>query len=61
MRKDVQERLFEIRRQMFAAQQQNDCAEYHRFGAEHRRILHAASAETDRAWEKARAAMGAVA
>jgi hypothetical protein len=61
MSKEVQERLFEIRRQMIAAQQRNDRGEYHRFGAEHRRILHAASTETDRAWEKARAAMDTVA
>jgi hypothetical protein len=46
---------------MFAALERNDRAECHRFGAEHRRILHAVSAETDRAWEKARAAMDAVA
>ena len=61
MRRDVQERLSEIRRQMLAAQQRNDRAEYNRFGAEHRRILHAASAETERACEKARAAMDTVA
>ena len=61
MRKDVQERLSEIRRQMVAAQQRNDRAEYNRFGAEHRRILHAASAETERACEKALAAMDTVA
>jgi len=57
MRKDVQERLSEIRRQMLAAQQRNDRAEYH----EHRGTLHAASAETQKAWEKARAAMDAFA
>jgi hypothetical protein len=61
MRKDVQERLSEIRRQMFAAQRRNDRAEYHRLGAEHRGTLHAASVETQRAWEKAHAAMDAVA
>ena len=61
MRKDVQERLSEIRRQMLAAQHRNDRAEYNRFGAEHRRILHAASAETERACEKALAAMDTVA
>ena len=61
MRKDVQETLSEIRRQMLAAQQRNDCAEYHRLGAEHRGTLHAASAETQKAWEKARAAMDAFA
>ena len=61
MRKDVQERLSEIRRQMVAAQQRNDRAEYHRLGAEHRDTLHAASAETQKAWEKARAVMEAVA
>jgi hypothetical protein len=33
MRKDVQERLSESRRQMLAALQQNDHGEYHRFGA----------------------------
>ena len=60
MRKDVQEKLFEIRRQMFAAQQRNDRAEYHRLGAEHRGTLHAASAETERACEKALAALDAV-
>jgi len=60
MRKDVQERLSEIRRQMLAAQR-NDRAEYHRLGAEHRGTLHAASAETQKAWEKARAAMDAFA
>jgi hypothetical protein len=57
MRKDVQEKLFEIRRQMFAAQQRNDRAEYHRLGAEHGGTLHAASAETERACEKALAAL----
>jgi len=61
MRKDVQETLSEIRRQMLAAQQRNDCAEYHRLGAEHRGTLHAASAETQKALEKARAVMDAVA
>jgi hypothetical protein len=61
MSKDVQEKLYEIRRQMSAALNGQAIAEYHRLGAEHRRILHAASAETDRAWQKARAAMGAVA
>jgi hypothetical protein len=61
MRKDVQERLSEIRRQMLAAQQRNDRAEYHRFGTEHRHILHAASADTQRAFEKARAAVDTVA
>ena len=61
MRKDVQQRLFEIRRQMFAAVQRDDRAEYHRLGAEHRGILHDASAETKRAWEKARGAMDTVA
>jgi HSP90 family molecular chaperone len=61
MRRDVQERLSEIRRQMLAALQQNDRAKYERFGAEHRRILHAASAETERACEKALAAIDTVA
>ena len=61
MRADVQQRLFEIRGQMLAAQLRNDCAEYYRLGAEHRGILHVASAETDRAWQKARAAMDTVA
>ena len=61
MRRDVQERLSEIRRQMLAAQQRNDRAEYNRLGAEHRRILHAASAETQEARETARAVMDAVA
>ena len=51
----------EIRRQMLAAQQRNDRAEYHRLGAEHRDTLHAASAETQKAWEKASAVMDAVA
>jgi hypothetical protein len=46
---------------MFAAQQRNDRAEYHRLGAEHRGTLHAASAETQKAWEKASAVMDAVA
>jgi hypothetical protein len=59
MRKDVQEKLSKIRRQMLAAQQRNDRAEYHRLGAEHRGTLHAASAETQKAWEKARAGMDA--
>jgi hypothetical protein len=61
MRADVQQRLFEIRRRMLAAQQQDDRAEYHRLGAEHRRILHVASVETDRALEKARRVMDIVA
>ena len=61
MRKDVQERLSEIRRQMLAALQRNDRAEYNGLGADHRRILHVASAETQKAWEKARAAMDTVA
>ena len=61
MRRDVQERLSEIRRQMLAAQQRNDRAEYNRFGAEHRRILHAASAETERACERALATVDTVA
>ena len=61
MRKDVQEKLSEIRKQMLAAQQRNDRAEYYRLGAEHRGILHVASAEIDRAWQKARAAMDAFA
>ena len=61
MRKDVQEKLSEIRKQMLAAQQRNDRAEYPRLGAEHRGTLHAASAETQKAWEKARAAMDAFA
>jgi hypothetical protein len=61
MRKDVQERLSEIRRQMLAAQQRNDRAEYHRLSTEHRGTLHAASAETQKAWEKAHAAIDVVA
>jgi hypothetical protein len=61
MRKEVQERLSEIRRQMLAAQQRKDRAEFNRFGAEHRRIVHAASVETERACEKALAAMDTVA
>jgi hypothetical protein len=60
MRRDVQERLSEIRPQMLVALQQNDRAEYQRFGAEHRRILHVA-VETERACEKALAAMDTVA
>jgi hypothetical protein len=50
---DISEHLAAIRKAMSAALKRNDITEYHRLGAEHRRILHTASPETKRAWERA--------
>jgi hypothetical protein len=49
----VAQRLSIIRKAMSAALRRKDRAEYHRLGAEHRAILHAASPEIRAAWERA--------
>ena len=52
---NLQEKLANIRKQMLAALKRKDRTEYHRLGTEHRRILHAASPPTKKAWEWSRA------
>ncbi len=46
--------LIAIRAKMSAALKREDFAEYHRFGAEHRRLLHAANPAIKTAWEQSR-------
>lgn len=54
------EQLAAIRKDMSAALHCKDHGEYHRLGAEHRRILHAANPEVKLAWEASRARSGGV-
>jgi hypothetical protein len=51
-------KLSEIRKAMADACRRDDRAEYHRLGAEHRAILHAARPDIRTAWEHCRAREG---
>ena len=54
MSNETNERIVAIRKQMSSALKRKDRAEYHRLGAEHRQVLHAASPATKAAWERGR-------
>lgn len=48
---EVKLQLSTIRKRMSAALRQNDRAEYHRLGAQHRDLLHSVSYGIKKAWE----------